>query len=60
MRASAYGQLAIMFPMVATVDEFQQAQRMVDQEKNRLTQEGIPVGKEYEVILPEIGAVMVA
>lgn len=49
LRASAYGQLAIMFPMVATVDEFQQAQRMVDQEKNRLTQEGIPVGKEYEV-----------
>jgi phosphoenolpyruvate-protein phosphotransferase (PTS system enzyme I) len=49
LRASAYGRLAIMFPMVATVDEFRRAQQMVDQEKKRLIQEGIPVGQEYEV-----------
>ena len=44
LRASAYGQLAIMFPMIATVKEFREAKALYDEERAKLIAEGIPVG----------------
>lgn len=57
LRASAYGKLAIMFPMVATVDEFKQAKELLLEEHNNLTNEGIDVSDDYQVgIMIEIPA----
>lgn len=49
LRASVYGQLAIMFPFVATIDEFQRALAILDQEKRKLVAAGHPVAEQLEV-----------
>ncbi|MEY8442453.1 phosphoenolpyruvate--protein phosphotransferase [Lactobacillaceae bacterium 24-114] len=49
LRASVYGQLAIMFPMIATVEEFRTAREILDEEKQRLQQEGFDVAQNIEV-----------
>ena len=36
LRASIYGKLGIMFPMIATVDEFKNAKKIVDEVKDEL------------------------
>jgi phosphotransferase system enzyme I (PtsI) len=41
LRASVYGNLKIMFPMIATVDEFRQAKAILLEEKAKLQQEGV-------------------
>lgn len=58
--ASAKGALRIMFPMIATVEELQQAKAVLEEEKEKLLQEGKPIG-EYEVgVMIEIPAAAVA
>lgn len=37
LRASIYGDLKIMFPMIATLEEFRQAKAMLDEEREKLT-----------------------
>ena len=60
LRASAYGQLAIMFPMIATVKEFRDAKAIYDEERAKLIAEGIKVGEKVEVgIMIEIPAAAV-
>lgn len=49
LRASVHGELAIMFPLVSTVAEFRQAQRLVDAERARLKAAGILVSDRVEV-----------
>lgn len=49
LRASKYGNLKIMFPMIATVNEFQQAKAILLEEKDRLENEGIEVAENIEV-----------
>lgn len=49
LRASVYGRLAIMFPMIATIEEFQAARAILDEEKETLEQAGIQVAKNVEV-----------
>ncbi|MGG2089526.1 phosphoenolpyruvate--protein phosphotransferase [Priestia aryabhattai] len=49
LRASVYGNLKIMFPMIATVDEFRQAKAILLEEKAKLQQEGIQVSEDIEV-----------
>lgn len=49
LRASVYGRLAIMFPMIATIEEFQAARAILDDEKEKLEQAGIQVAKNIEV-----------
>lgn len=49
LRASAHGKLAIMFPMIATLDEFRQAKAFVLKHKKLLEKEGIPVSKEIQI-----------
>ncbi|GIN58317.1 phosphoenolpyruvate-protein phosphotransferase [Lederbergia ruris] len=55
LRASAYGNLKIMFPMIATLDEFREAKQILEQEKQKLVSEGISVAEHIETgIMVEI------
>lgn len=49
LRASNYGNLAIMFPMIATVKEFKQARAIYDEERAKLIKAGTPVADKIEV-----------
>lgn len=60
LRASVYGQLRIMFPMVATLQEFRQAKKMYEEERQKLIDEKIAVADHIEVgIMIEIPAAAV-
>lgn len=48
-RASVYGNLKVMFPMIATLDEFRQAKAIFIEEKEKLQSEGIHVADRIEV-----------
>ena len=48
-RASAYGKLGIMFPMVTSVWEVREAKKMCDMVKKELEAEGIPFSEEVEL-----------
>ncbi|PZD97605.1 phosphoenolpyruvate--protein phosphotransferase [Paenibacillus sambharensis] len=55
LRASVYGNLRIMFPMIATLDEFRQSKAILLEEKEKLKQEDIPVSDEIQLgIMVEI------
>lgn len=55
LRASAYGNLKIMFPMIATLDEFREAKQILEEEKQKLVSEGISVAEHIETgIMVEI------
>ena len=49
LRASIYGKLAIMFPMIATVNEFVDAKQFVLEQKQALIQEGVEVSDSIEI-----------
>ncbi|QEY34718.1 phosphoenolpyruvate--protein phosphotransferase [Caproiciproducens galactitolivorans] len=49
IRASAYGKLAIMFPMIISVDEVRQIKGLVEKVKNDLTKEKIPFDPHFEI-----------
>ena len=60
LRASVYGKLSIMFPMIATVAEFRQAKAMVEAEKKNLSKEGIAFADDIELgMMVEIPAAAV-
>ncbi len=48
-RASVYGKLLIMFPMVTSVWEVREARKMCEQVKQELTAEGIPYAEDVEL-----------
>lgn len=55
LRASVHGNLKIMFPMIATLDEFRQAKALLLEEKVKLQTEGVEVSESIEVgIMVEI------
>ena len=55
LRASVYGQLKIMFPMIATLQEFRAAKAILLEEKQNLQNEGIEVSDSIEIgIMVEI------
>lgn len=55
LRASTYGNLKIMFPMIATLNEFRQAKALLLEEKENLKGEGIDVSDDIEIgIMVEI------
>lgn len=49
LRASTYGKLAIMFPMIATVNEFKDAKQFVLDTKEELLKEGVQVSDSIEI-----------
>ncbi|GGE29181.1 phosphoenolpyruvate-protein phosphotransferase [Pullulanibacillus camelliae] len=49
LRASVFGNLKIMFPMVATLDELRQAKAILFEEKDKLLAEGVSVSDSIEV-----------
>ena len=60
LRASIYGDLRIMFPMIATIDEFRKAKGIFLEEKEKLMNEGVKVSDTIQVgIMIEIPAAAV-
>ncbi len=60
LRASVYGDLRIMFPMIATLGEFRKAKGILMEEKEKLVAEGIAVSDTFQVgIMIEIPAAAV-
>ncbi|MFY0759370.1 phosphoenolpyruvate--protein phosphotransferase [Metabacillus dongyingensis] len=49
LRASTFGNLKIMFPMIAVVDEFRQAKAILLEEKQKLVNEGVQVSDNIEI-----------
>ena len=60
-RASYYGKIAVMFPMVISVDEVLQAKEMCQQVKEELKAEGVPYSQvELGVMIETPAAVMIS
>lgn len=59
-RASVYGKLCIMFPMIATINEFNQAKGIFEEVKAELIAEGVAVSDDIQVgMMVEIPAAAV-
>lgn len=59
-RASVYGKLCIMFPMIATINEFRQAKAIYEDVKAELIAEGVQVADDIQVgMMVEIPAAAV-
>ena len=48
-RASAYGKLGIMFPMVTSVWEVREAKRLCEEARRELKKEGIPYSEDVQI-----------
>lgn len=60
LRASVYGKLRIMFPMIATLNDFRGAKALLEEEKAKLIEEGVAVSDDIQVgIMIEIPAAAV-
>ena len=60
LRASVYGKLRIMFPMIATLNDFRGAKALLLEEKAKLVAEGVAVSDDVQVgIMIEIPAAAV-
>lgn len=60
LRASVYGKLRIMFPMIATLNDFRGAKALLLEEKAKLVAEGVAVSEDIQVgIMIEIPAAAV-
>ena len=60
IRASAYGKLRIMFPMIATINEFKEAKSIYEEERAKLVEEGVAVSDDIQVgMMVEIPAAAV-
>ena len=62
LRASAYGKVRILFPMISGIEEIREAKRIFEEVKRDLKARGIPVGRDIKLgIMIEVpSAVMVA
>jgi phosphotransferase system enzyme I (PtsI) len=49
LRASVYGNLKLMYPMISNVDEFRAANAVVNEVKQELTAEGVPFSENFEI-----------
>ncbi|UED79055.1 phosphoenolpyruvate--protein phosphotransferase [Lysinibacillus sp. CD3-6] len=57
LRASVFGNLKIMFPMIATLDEWRMAKQLLFEEKAQLQADGVAIAETIEVgIMVEIPA----
>ncbi|MEV5029110.1 phosphoenolpyruvate--protein phosphotransferase [Paenibacillus sp. LPE1-1-1.1] len=61
LRASRYGNLKIMFPMIAVLEELLEAKRLLEEEKQKLIAEGVLLAENIEIgMMVEIPAAAVA
>lgn len=62
LRASAYGNTGILFPMISGIKEIRDARRVINEVKEELLSEGIPIGEDLKIgIMIEVpSAVMIA
>lgn len=61
LRASIYGNLKIMFPMISSIEEFRQAKKILEECKQELINEGVVVSDSIEVgIMVEIPSTAVS
>ena len=61
LRASAYGNVKIMFPMISTLDELLQAREITFEMMRELDAEGIPYDKKIEIgIMIEVPSAVIA
>lgn len=61
LRASVYGNLKIMFPMISSIEEFRQAKKILQLCKEELISEGIKVSDSIEIgIMVEIPSTAVS
>lgn len=57
LRASHYGNVRLMFPMISSVEEVQAAKAVLDEVKNELDEQGIPYNRNIPVgIMVEVPA----
>ncbi|TVV05104.1 phosphoenolpyruvate--protein phosphotransferase, partial [Lactobacillus paragasseri] len=49
LRASAYGRLGIMFPMIGTLAELHKAKAIFNEEKEKLVKDGVKIGDDIQV-----------
>lgn len=49
LRATIYGRIAVMFPLVTTLDEISQLKRIIQETKDSLRAEGVPFVEHMEV-----------
>lgn len=49
LRASAFGKLGIMFPMIGTLAELRQAKELLHDEAQKLTAQGVKIGQDLQV-----------
>ena len=49
LRASAYGPLGIMFPMIGTLAELREAKQILAEEKDKLAKAGVKIGDDLQV-----------
>ncbi|CAM2852314.1 phosphoenolpyruvate--protein phosphotransferase [Levilactobacillus brevis] len=49
IRAANYGEIRIMFPMIATLDEFRAAKQIFNEEQQRLVASGVSVAKTIQL-----------
>ncbi|MCI1290095.1 MAG: phosphoenolpyruvate--protein phosphotransferase [Lactobacillus sp.] len=49
LRASVYGRLGIMFPLIASLPELRAAKRILQEEKTKLLQAGVKVSEDLQV-----------
>lgn len=49
LRASAYGNIRIMIPMVTCIDEIREAKALIEETKAELDRKGIPYNKDIQV-----------
>lgn len=60
-RASAYGNIAIMFPMIISVNEVKKIKEIVEEVKSELTEQGITFGNaELGIMIETPAAVMIS
>ncbi|MCX7636023.1 MAG: phosphoenolpyruvate--protein phosphotransferase, partial [Syntrophales bacterium] len=62
LRASAFGRTRILFPMISGVEEIREARRILEEVKNQLLREGVPLGEKVEIgaMIEVPSAVMIA
>ncbi|MEW6431232.1 MAG: phosphoenolpyruvate--protein phosphotransferase [Myxococcota bacterium] len=49
LRASPYGNLRVMFPLISSISELREARSELERARSELTRQGVPVGKRFPV-----------